>query len=421
MKVKRFFAPDIRQAIRMVKMEQGPDAVILSNRKVEGGVEIITAVDYDESLFHQEVQAPVREKAYSTGAGRELPSGGTAQTPADPTPAAPVSPPPRVAANNVTWSQEPALIEMRQELKSLRSLLENQLSDLAWGDLAKNNPTHAELLQRLMKMGLSGTVCQQISGRLQRSDSMEELWQQALDMLSHNIKVTHNDILEHGGVVALIGPTGVGKTTTVAKLAARYAMQHNPRDVAMISADSFRVGAHDQLRRLGKILNIPVRTVANKDEMHAALGDFYDRDLVLIDTVGLGQRDQRIAEQVDMLKSDTSLIRPYVVLSATSRLSGMQEVLRAYRASEPYGCILTKLDEATSIGAGLSLLIQNNMPASYITDGQRIPEDMHPADAVNLVKRGVEIMNQHSPLLEDESLPLTLGRAYTDVHVEYKN
>lgn len=411
MKVKRFFAPDIRQAIRMVKLEQGPDAVILSNRKVEGGVEIVTAVDYDESAFEREAPPPAPPaKAYRTGTAG---SGEAHEAPGRPAPAA--------AAQRVTWSQEPALIEMRQELKSLRSLLENQLSDLAWGDLARNNPMQAELLQRLMKMGLSGTVCQQLSGRLSAAGSMEELWQQALEMLSYNIKVTGNDILEHGGVVALVGPTGVGKTTTIAKLAARYAMAHGPRDVAMISADSFRVGAHDQLRRFGKILNIPVRTVANKDEMQTALSDFYDRDLVLIDTVGLGQRDSRIAEQVEMLKSDNPLVRPYVVLSATARLSGMQEVIRAYRGAGPYGCILTKLDEATSIGAGISVLIQNHMPVSYLTDGQKIPEDLQPADAATLVRRGVEIMNQHSPLLEDESLPLTLGRAYTDVHVEYKN
>ena len=336
--------------------------------------------------------------------------------------------PPAVAPAPVTpereqpdASQEPALIEMRQELKSLRDLLENQLSGLAWGDLAKRHPHHAELLQRLMRLGLSATLCHQISGRLQMSDDLEQLWRQALELLTHHIKTTHDDILQQGGIVSLVGPTGVGKTTTIAKLAAHYALQHSSRDVALISADSFRIGAHDQLRRIGKILDIPVRNVSNRKELLAALEDFYDRRLVLIDTVGLGQRDRRISEQAEMLRSDNPLIRNYLVLASTARLSCMREVARAYQVTDPHGCILTKLDEATSIGAALSVLIQNQLPAAYITDGQRIPEDIQPAQAGVLVSRSVEVMEQHSPLLEDESLSLTLGRAFTNVNVGYKN
>jgi flagellar biosynthesis protein FlhF len=422
MKVKRFLAPDMRQAIRMVKAEQGPDAVILSNRKVEGGVEIISAVDYDEGLLIKyepqtqsyadiaDVQKTQPPQSAAPDAGEDAVQAGAETAPAVTPPAAPVDPVP-----------EPAFIEMRQELKSLRDMLENQLSGLAWGELAKRNPLNAELLQRLMRLGLSATVCHQISGRMQISDDMEQLWQQALELLTHHIKVTQDDILQRAGLVSLVGPTGVGKTTTIAKLAARYALQHGSRNVALISADSFRIGAHEQLRRFGRILDIPVRNVSNRGELMAALDDFCDRDLVLIDTVGLGQRDKRIAEQADMLRSDNPLIRNYLVLASTARLSCMQEVARAYQVTNPQGCILTKLDEATSIGAALSVLIQNQIPAAYFTDGQRIPEDIHSATAATLVSRSVEVMQQHSPLLEDESLPLTLGRAFTNVYVGYKN
>ena len=432
MKVKRFFAPDMRQAIRMVKMEHGPDAVILSNRKVDGGVEIISAIDYDESLLLKE--APQVEK-YSDIV--DVPEAAAEEPVAEP-----VTEPEQVdevaedigemaaaARRPVTatipeppvLNQQPALFEMRQELKSLRDLLEHQLSGLAWGELAKRNPLNAELLQRLMRLGLSATLCHQISGRLQVRDDLDHLWQDALDLLKHHIKTTRDDILQHGGIVSLVGPTGVGKTTTIAKLAAHYALKNGSRNVALISADSFRIGAHEQLRRFGRILDIPVRNVSNRGELMAALSDFYDRDLVLIDTVGLGQRDKRVSEQADMLRSDDPLIRNYLVLSSTARLSCMQEVMRVYQVTNPHGCILTKLDEATSIGAALSVLIQNQLPAAYFTDGQCIPDDIYPAEAETLVRRSVEVMQQHSPLLEDESLPLTLGRAFANVNVGHKN
>ncbi len=426
MKVKRFFAPDMRQAIRMVKMEQGPDAVILSNRKVDGGVEIISAVEYDESLLLKEGPrvdnyseiADVPEEVHPVQVQAD--DGATVEAPVPPLPApAPAATVPDMDAP--PQSQEPALFEMRRELKSLRDLLESQLSGLAWGELAKRNPLNAELLQRLMRLGLSATLCHQISGRLQVSDNLDHLWNEALDLLKHHIKTTRDDILQQGGIVSLVGPTGVGKTTTIAKLAATYALKNGSRNVALISADSFRIGAHEQLRRLGRILDIPVRIVSNRNELMAALGDFYDRELVLIDTVGLGQRDKRIAEQAEMLRCDDPMIRNYLVLASTARLSCMQEVMRVYQVTNPHGCIVTKLDEATSIGAALSVLIQNQMPAAYITDGQRIPDDIQPAQAEALVRRSVEVMQQHSPLLEDESLPLTLGRAFANVNVGHKN
>ena len=220
MKIKRYFAPDIRQAIRKVRDEQGPDAVILSNRSVDGGVEIVAAVDYDHFIA-------------------EL---GTAPAPA----AAPAAP----SARPVVSREEPsferpqpeiaadeAITAMGRELKNLRGMLEHQLSGLAWGDLGRRHPQRVLLIRRLRELGLSAALAQKIGNEVAEQPDMERVWRQALALFAHYLPVTNDDILAHGGVVALVGPTGVGKTTTVAKLAARALLRHGPRSVALISAD----------------------------------------------------------------------------------------------------------------------------------------------------------------------------------------
>lgn len=456
MKIKRFSAPDIRQAIRQVRDELGPDAVILSNRSTSRGVEIVAAVDYDEVSINNIAVSESDRESYETLAKditvAAWPSAKDAQSSAgeerfsyavsdfddnEIVTEQPLLPAKRSSEKRIKQKNPPveeamaapmdshheALSEMKKELRFLRGLLENQLSGLAWGDLVRRHPQQAELHHRLMKLGLSATLCREIVDEIPvniaQTPDIDGLWRRALGILAHRIEVTGDDILNQGGVVALIGPTGVGKTTTIAKLAARYALRHGSRHVALVTTDNYRIGAHEHLRSYGRILNIPVRIAGDSEELQAILEDLAERRLILIDTAGMGQRDNRLSTQFAMLNSRGSIppVRTYLVLSATTRLSGLEEIASVFHGASLEGCILTKLDEATSLGSALSTAIHNKLPIAYVSDGQRVPEDLHNARAHTLVSRSVAIMQQSAQMLENESLMLSVRKVAAHAHV----
>ena len=197
--------------------------------------------------------------------------------------------------------------------------------------------------------------------------------------------------LEQGGVFALLGPTGVGKTTTVAKLAARFAISHGSEHVALVTTDSYRIGAHEQLRSFARIIDIPMRVANDEGELSLSLEHFYDRRLVLIDTAGMSQRDVRFAEQAAHMRRGSPRVRNYLVLSATTQFTGLREAVQAFGQAPIDGCVITKLDECTSLGAVLTVLLEHDMPAAYVADGQRVPEDVAPAEADTLVARAVAL------------------------------
>ncbi len=371
MKIKRYFAPDIRQAIGKVREELGPDAVILSNQPVEGGVEIVAAIDYDERLLRDSPE------------GRKSPGRDGARP-------------------QIEWAQDPALSDMRREIKSMRGLLEQQLTNLAFSQAARKHPLKTRLFQALRELGLNPPVSQDIVRRLPETGDFDALWQQALALLARALPVTDDDILSHGGVVALVGPTGVGKTTTIAKLAARFVLRHGQQNVALVTTDNYRIAAHEQLRTYGRILGLPVRAAADANELRAVLTGFKDRRLVLIDTAGMSQRDVRLTEQFAALTAGIEAIKTYLVLSATTQASGLVEVVRAFRAVRLNGCILTKLDEAAGLGGVLSIVLQHHLPVAYVSDGQRVPEDMRPARAPGLVSRSVALMHRTGQMLKNQ-------------------
>ncbi|MHB8346429.1 MAG: flagellar biosynthesis protein FlhF [Acidiferrobacterales bacterium] len=379
MRIKRFFAPNIRQAIRMVREEVGPDAVILSNTEVDGGVEIIAAMDYDEALLK-----------------------GTGSVPASTTAAADSSKPAADPTRN-EWSQDPALLEMRREMKSMRGLLEQQLSSLAWGDMARRNPARARLLHSLRDTGISPALARQIASEAAQTADYDAAWRQALAILAHRIAVTNDDILDRGGVVALIGPTGVGKTTTIAKLAARYVLRHGARNVALVTTDSYRIGAHEQLRTYARILGLPLRVAASGEELRSALAGFSDKRLVLVDSAGMSQRDLRLTEQMALLADGGEPLRTYLVLSAAGQMFSALEAARAFQDARLRGCIITKLDEAMSLGGLLSVMIQQKLPVAYVSDGQRVPEDLAVARAHSLVSSAVGLAARAAKILRNNN------------------
>jgi flagellar biosynthesis protein FlhF len=457
MKIKRYFASDIRQAIRMVREEQGPDAVILSNRRVDGGVEIVAALDYDESAVRRMASAQegvlpttslrsgsgiaavaldeAKSKAKAATLRGEYRSKETRPT-EPPTTAAFVAKrydteadedldfelpskfqPSRQEAKQKTppqpdiiWSQEPSLVAMRNEMQMLRSLLENQLSGLAWRDMKQQHPLRIKTLEKLLQMGLAAELCRDIADQIQYSEDMTHNWRQALSLLAARLPVTNDDILTHGGAVALVGPCGVGKTTTVAKLAARFTLRHGPGKVALVTTDSYRIGAHQQLRTYAHILGAPMHVAKDGDELQAILSSLRDTPLVLIDTAGMSQRDVSLSGQFSVLNHAGSSLRSYVVMSASSQRATLDEVLKNFGKIHLDGVILTKLDEAAILGEAISAVVQQQLPVAYISDGQAVPEDLHPARSNSLVNRCVSLMQQHSEAPSEEQLAMTFGR-----------
>ncbi len=434
MKIKRYFANDMRQAIRMVRDEQGPDAVILSNRRVDGGVEIVAAVDYDESLVHRMAEEQTRPQPaapevatrspVSTSVGNSQSSFRAAST-ADHlhVNSAPLAqdtvvgtfdarekkPEPQIVKPEIVWSQEPSLVAMRDEIQSLRGMLESQLNGLAWGEMKRSQPQRVKLLERLTQLGLSTTLSKQIAEHIDYKSDMIGTWRQALALFARQVAVTDDDIINRGGIVALIGPTGVGKTTTAAKLAARYTLRHGAGRVALVTTDSYRIGAQQQLNTFGKILGAPVHVARDGEELREILLALRDKSLVLIDTAGMSQRDVRLSEQLSMLYQTGLPVRSYAVLSASAQRRSLDEVIKTFNKVELEGAILTKLDETTGLGEALSVVVQHRLPVAYISDGQRVPEDLHPARSNNLVNRSLSLMQDFAERPSQEQLATAFG------------
>lgn len=407
MRIKGYFAPDMRQALRMIREEMGPDAVILSHHQRTGGVEITAAVDYDQGWL----QTKSKESSGTKGKVLTHNCVNNNSPPPDSTESMLSLELPGEAPLSATTALGggAALAAMGQEIKALRSLLEHQLSGIAWGELGRRHPLRATLLRRLLELGLSHHVAQ---GAIEAVPAMADLhaaWRMVLGILAHQLTVNQHEILTGGGIVALLGPTGVGKTTTVAKLAARFALRYGPKWVALITTDSYRVGAHEQLHTFGRIMDVPVRVANSLAALRQALDAFSEKRLVLIDTAGMSQRDIRFSRQVSFIRSGAPAVKNYLVLSATTQTLGLEQAVGAFRGAQVDGCVITKLDEATSLGSILSAVVQHRIPLAYISDGQRVPEDLALAKPHRLVAQAVQLAARSRPLGGPESLELAFG------------
>lgn len=429
MKIKRYFAPDVRQAMRLVREEQGPDAVILSNKRVDGGVEIVAAVDYDETALLEQVrdgraasaQAAARAiaqqaeaaPAISAASRRAAHGGVAAPVPGSPAAAAPILP-----GAGERRGGEPTMVEMRRELQTLRRMLEGQLSSLAWGSFARGEPRRVELVQRLMQFGMTAAQSRSLVENVVTDDAdVEVLWQRALEAIARALPVYGKDLLEAGGVVTVVGPTGAGKTTTVAKLAAHHALRHGKHDVALVTIDDYRVGAYEQLRTYGRLLDVPVRIASSGAELRAIVDDLADRRLVLIDTSGVSQHDAQLARQAELLERSELDRKTLLVLPATARQSGLDAVASAFAIFAPDACVVTKVDECTCLGGALSVAVRQQLPIAWLSDGQRVPEDLRVAGADDLVARAVQIMTRMGPLINEDLVTLSFGREIANAHL----
>ena len=275
---------------------------------------------------------------------------------------------------------------MQEEMASIRQLLEHQVSGLMWQDMAQKDPRRAVLVNRLLSLGLNEQIADQIAGYVPAQAHEHEAWSQATQLIAQQLNTTQNDIIHRGGVVALVGPTGVGKTTTIAKLAARYAQMHGADQVALISTDTYRIAGFEQLETYGRIIGCHVKLAKDSQTLDALLQQFANKKLILIDTAGMGQRDMRLAEHLTALISNSRVrIRNYLVLAANSQQQVMQENVERFKKVPLAGCIFTKLDESVSVGEIITTSILNGLPIGYLTDGQRVPEDIKVANSEKLV------------------------------------
>jgi flagellar biosynthesis protein FlhF len=425
MKVKRFYAANIREAMRKVREELGAEAVILSNRRVSNGLEIIAAIDYDEKFLkspptdaNPAAEPPVPQSAsaipnkppLTTSTAKPVPAPKATPTQPPQTMPSSATPPgvrPTGEKSQVVWSQDPMLVDMQNDIKRMQHMLEQQLSGLAWGDLGRRQPQRADLLEKLMHFGLTAKLSVQLADAA--AAQPEQGWSMALNALTQGLMVGQDEILSEGGVVALVGPTGVGKTTTIAKLAAHYTLRHGPRQVALITTDSYRIGAFEQLRTFAMILDLPVRLVSSREELQDAITGYSDKSLVLIDTAGMSQRDMRLSQQFALFDVAPA-IKTYLVLSANAQVAMLEEAVMAFGKAPLAGGILTKVDEATRLGGVFSVLYDHKLPLAYVSNGQRVPEDLQVAQIEELLSLGERFVELYSSTADNEALALTFGR-----------
>ena len=400
MKIKRYLDKDMRHVLRRVREDQGPDAVILSNRRVASGIEVIAAIDYDEALVRHALGADSQADAkINSDVLAEL-----AEDDAAITEQVQSSRPEVIAADLVTRpADEPSLRTMENELASLRGLLETQLSGLVWKDTSRRSPARAQVLRNLARIGLAPDIANIIVDRLEPVDDIRSLWHAPLATLAQTIQVREDDLMQNGGVFALIGPTGVGKTTTIAKIAAHYAMSNWPDEIALISADSYRIGAKEHLAAFANILGVNVYSASNAGELAETLERLRGKRLVLIDTEGRSPRDRELASRLAAYGSNKDRIRFYLTLSAATQEAGLDEAVREFNKVPLEGCIVTKIDEAAQLGCVISTLIRHDLRAAWFSDGQRIPEDLHAAGHKKLwlVNQAVECMERSRPRIDE--------------------
>ncbi|OOG26203.1 flagellar biosynthesis protein FlhF [Thioalkalivibrio denitrificans] len=410
MKIRRFFAQDMRQALRLVRDEQGPDAVILSSRKVEGGIEIVAAVDYDQEL--------VMRMAAEQGEPREplrkpQPEALLTAVADEPEMLEPVSEPPRPdpvqarpAMPEVVWSQDPTLVAMQREIEGLRGMLQDQLASFAWNDFRRREPERVQIIRRLVRLGLDETLSREIAAEVRHVTVPDRAWREALYGLARRIPVEDEKILDGDGVIALVGPSGVGKTTTIAKLAARHIRRHGKHSVALVTTDAYRIGAYRQLQTFGQILGVPVHLAETGRQLGDILMGLGDKQRIFVDTAGMSQRDVRLVEELSGL-ADIARLRTLLVVAANAQQAVLEETFDAFGHLPLTGTVLTKVDEAASLGPVICALHGGNLPLVYVSEGQRVPEDLQPARVQRLVSRAVSLA------AERRTRGATPGRAAT--------
>lgn len=413
MQVKRFFAADMRTAMKLVRDELGADASIIGNRRVVGGVELTAALDYQAPAAPARQPNPALEaelrktQAKIASAQAELSMRSQVDAGKDrqlfaPAASFPLDSPSissntQAAAAGAAGMGQQALDAMRFELHGLRELIEVQLGSIAWGQMQNRRPQQANLWRRLQRMGLPAEISKPLLERVANIAGPRQAWGMLLAHLSHAIKTPAQEPMDEGGVIALVGPAGMGKTTTLAKLAARYVLKFGAQHIALVSLDSYRIGAQEQIKTLGRILNVSVTLVDPGQSLTQALAPLARKRVVLIDTAGLPANDPALRMQLESLAGRGVNAKNYLVMASTSQGQVLKAAYHSYKRCGLVGCIVTKADEAASLGEVLGLAISQRLPVAYLTDGPAIPDDLHVPRSHQLVSRAVGLQAAEDP------------------------
>lgn len=400
-------APNTRLALRGIRERLGDSAVILSSRRVPEGVEVTAGADISDAAVPDTAAAAVPVPSLQSAAGKAPP----ALAPDEPphAPALAVSAPLR-APHALRTTPAGSGDAVGQELKSLRSMLETQLAQLAWNDLTRRLPVHAELLRELTEIGLARDLAERIAEQLPQGVDLAQARRFAFTALAQYLSVTGERWAEGGGCLAFVGATGVGKTTSLAKIAVRWALRQGARELALVAADSTRIGAQDEVRALGQLLGASVHVPERFEDLPTLLTQLSDFRLVLIDTPGASLKDPKFSQRLAVLSSCASQLESVLVLSANTQAAALEEVLRRFEPAHPACALLTKLDEAASLGGSISALIRAQLPLCYVSDGQRVPEDLRPARTLDLVSRAVALAKENSASADEDLLRHRFGK-----------
>jgi flagellar biosynthesis protein FlhF len=354
-------------------------------------------------------QAPFAPQAFATHAPRHAPASAEAAKQSEPqTKDSVPTAMPAKKADKKAASNSPSDL-MGSELKTLRRMLETQLAQLAWNDLSRRAPIHTEMLRELTEIGIGHELAAQVVSHLPAHADLTQARRLAIATLSQQVLVTGDRWLEDGGRVALVGPTGVGKTTTLAKLAVRWVLRHGPRDLALVAADSVRLGAQEQINTLGQLLGAPVYTPGNLEELPALIGRLSSARFILIDTPGSSQRDAQLGPRLAALSAVGPELETALVLAASTQAGAIAEVVQRFAAVNPASCVMTKVDEAASLGGMLSVLVRARLPISYMSEGQRVPEDLRPARSLELVSSAVQLAQTAGAAADEDLLRRRFG------------
>lgn len=351
MNLSRFFGSTNREALRQVRLALGPDALIVSNKRVNGGVEILAA---------------------------------------DPTAEPAQNPHPR-AGGNMAAAPGGGVMDA---IGDMRGAFEARFDELLWGSQLRRAPQVAQLFQTLLGLGFSTALLRAMLRRIPADLSPAAAMQWARGELTDHLPVlaSEDDLWRPGLVLALVGPTGVGKTTTIAKLAARCIRRAGPDQLLLVTTDTYRIGAHEQLKIYGDIMHVPVAVVQDAAELKRAVLAARPDQTILIDNVGISQRDRFVSEQAAMLADAGRPVSRLLVLNASGHGDTLDEVARTYSndgGGRLRGCIVTKVDEASRIAPSLDVAVRYQLPVCYVSNGQKVPEDLLFLSASELVDQAL--------------------------------